>query len=100
MSSIVLTAVGSEPSPAAQAPLDHVSVSGAAPSAIPASRCALSRIFAVALAIAAGGVAVGRWKGVGGAAARHPREKLRLVADLRRGACDRRRRAVGRARVE
>ena len=49
MSSIVLRA-----SPADQAPSDHVSDPGGASSAIPASSCALSRIFAVALLIAAG----------------------------------------------
>ena len=54
MSSSVLTCVGSLPSPPTQAPFDQVSVSGAAPSAMPASSCPLSRILAVALAIAAG----------------------------------------------
>ena len=54
MSSIVLTWVGSLPSAATQAPLNHCSVSGSAPSAMPASSWALSRIFAVALEIAAG----------------------------------------------
>src|SRR5689334_16126345 len=54
MSSIVLTCVGSLPSPFTHAPLNHLSVCGSASSAIPASSCALSLIFAVALAIAAG----------------------------------------------
>src|ERR1700741_4631929 len=42
-------------SPAAPAPWVHVSDSGGASSAMPASSCALSRIFAVALVIAAEG---------------------------------------------
>src|SRR5215207_11764103 len=49
MSSIVLSS-----SPAFQAPLAHSRLSGGASSAIPASSCALSRIFALALSIAAG----------------------------------------------
>src|SRR3954463_14766128 len=42
------------PSPFAQAPSDHSSESGGAPSAMPASRRAFARIFSVALLIAAG----------------------------------------------
>src|SRR4029079_17312775 len=53
MSSIVLTCVGSLPSPLTHAPLFHVRVCGSASSAMPASSCALSRIFPVALLIAA-----------------------------------------------
>src|SRR4051794_35494952 len=54
MSSIVLTCVGSLPSPLVHAPPDQVSAWGSAWSAMPASRRPLSRIFAVALEIAAG----------------------------------------------
>src|SRR4051794_24034397 len=54
MSSIVLTCAGSLPSPLAHAPLRHMRVCGSTSSAMPASSCALSRIFPVALLIAAG----------------------------------------------
>src|SRR3954465_14532460 len=59
MSSIVLTCAGSLPSPLTQAPPDQVSACGSACSAMPASSRPLSRIFAVALVIAAGAPADG-----------------------------------------
>jgi hypothetical protein len=53
MSSTVFTCVGSFPAAVTQAPLNHLRVSGAAPSAMPASSCPFARIFSVALTIAA-----------------------------------------------